>query len=75
MNAGDYTSERPLWYVDAELLAGENVTYQYVRQEDCGQAWIFESVNRTLKVPDCKSSETVGADDAWTGEVGVSGNC
>jgi len=74
MGAGGYTEERPLWSVSAYLNAGETVSYKYVRQEDCGQPYIYETVNRTLTVPPCGSAGT-GTNDAWVGPVGTSGGC
>lgn len=74
LGAGGYTSERPLWSVSAYLTAGETVDYVYVRQEDCGQAYIYESTNRTLVVPAC-GSEGLVTDDAWVGELGTPGGC
>jgi len=76
--ASNYTAERPLWFLAAPLPAGETVSYVYVRQEDCGQGWIYESVNRTVAVPACvEGDESVRetTDDAWTGETGSSGAC
>ncbi|KAB5572515.1 family 15 glycosyl hydrolase [Coniochaeta sp. 2T2.1] len=76
--SSNYTSERPLWFLAAPLPAGETVSYVYVRQENCGQPWIFESVNRTVTVPACiEGDESVreSTDDAWTGETGSNGNC
>lgn len=74
MGAGGYTSERPLWSLSAYLTAGEELSYVYVRQENCGQAWIYESGNRTLVAPPCGSAGIV-TDDAWVGPVGTSGGC
>ena len=74
MNAGDYTQARPLWYVSAYLNAGESVTYQYVRQEDCNQPYIYETINRTLTVPPCGGA-AITTNDAWVGPVGTSGGC
>lgn len=74
MNAGDYTAERPLWFFTIPLAAGEVVSYKYVRMEDCGQANIFEGVNRTVAVPGC-GGEAVTVEDSWVGEVGSSGDC
>jgi glucoamylase len=76
--ASNYTAERPLWFLAAPLPAGETVSYVYVRQENCGQPWIYESVNRTVAVPACvEGDESVRAatDDAWTGRTGTSGGC
>lgn len=78
--ASNYTAERPLWFLAAPLPAGEPVSYVYVRQEDCGQAWIYESVNRTLAVPACveggdDGSVRAATDDTWTGATGKSGGC
>lgn len=74
MSAGGYTSERPLWSVSAYLAAGEAVTYQYVRQEDCNQPYIYETINRTLTVPACGGA-SITTNDAWVGPVGTSGDC
>jgi glucoamylase len=74
MGAGGYTSQRPLWSVSAYLNAGESVSYQYVRQEDCNQPYIYETVNRTLTVPACGGA-TITTNDAWVGPLGTSGNC
>ncbi|KAK0119451.1 hypothetical protein ONS95_010900 [Cadophora gregata] len=74
LGAGAYTSERPLWSVSTYLEAGKTVQYRYVREQNCGQAPLVESVNRTLVVPAC-GSEKVTREDAWTGPVGTSGNC
>jgi len=74
MGAGGYTSERPLWSVSAYLNAGEVVSYKYVRQENCGQPYIYETGNRTLTVPGCGGTGVV-TNDAWVGSVGTPGNC
>lgn len=74
MNPGNYSASRPLWYASIELPAGETVSYLYVRQEDCDQANIIESGNRTIKVPACGSAG-ISTDDAWNGPVGTSGAC
>ncbi len=75
MNAGNYTSERPLWYADVMLPGDISINYQYVRQENCGQPYILETVNRTLTTPPC-GYEGIDTDDVWTGAVGNSGgNC
>ncbi|ETS82347.1 Glucoamylase P [Pestalotiopsis fici W106-1] len=77
--SSNYTSERPLWYAPIALTAGEYINYGYARQEDCDQPWIFETVNRTLLVPECDENdvEAIRAEtnDAWTGSVGSSGGC
>ncbi|KAF3007310.1 hypothetical protein E8E14_004704 [Neopestalotiopsis sp. 37M] len=77
--SSNYTSERPLWYAPIALTAGEYINYGYARQEDCDQPWIFETVNRTLLVPECDENdvEAIRAEtnDAWTGAVGSSGGC
>ncbi|CAK7207220.1 hypothetical protein SEUCBS139899_010029 [Sporothrix eucalyptigena] len=81
LSANNYTSDRPEWYVEVQMTAGEYVSYVYVREEDCGQANIYETVNRTLLVPACDSSATANSppllttNDAWTGPVGTSGDC
>ncbi|KAJ5042509.1 uncharacterized protein L3040_005052 [Drepanopeziza brunnea f. sp. 'multigermtubi'] len=74
MGAGGYTSERPLWSVSTYLPAGQTVDFKYVREQNCNQAPIFESQDRTLVVPACGSAAVV-TDDAWVGPVGTSGNC
>jgi len=74
LGAGGYTSERPLWSVSAYLNAGQTVSYSYMRQENCGQPYIYETLNRTLTVPPCGSAG-VTTDDAWVGPLGSSGNC
>lgn len=74
LGAGAYTEERPLWSVSAFLNAGETVSYKYVRQEDCDQPYIYESINRTLVVPAC-GSVSISTDDAWTGDAGTTGGC
>lgn len=74
MTAANYTSDRPEWFVEVEMAAGETVSYVYVRDENCDQGYIYETVNQTLVVPACGAagSET---NDAWVGPVGTSGNC
>jgi glucoamylase len=74
LGAGGYTAERPLWSATSYLNAGESVSYVYVRQENCNQPYIYETVNRTLTVPACGSAG-ITTDDAWVGPVGTSGNC
>lgn len=74
MSAGAYTPERPLWSVSAYLNAGESVTYKYVRQENCDQPDVYETLNRTLVVPACGSAGFT-VEDAWVGGVGTSGRC
>ncbi|KAL2070223.1 hypothetical protein VTL71DRAFT_13249 [Oculimacula yallundae] len=74
LSAGGYTAQRPLWSVDTYLEAGKDVVYSYVREQNCGQAPVRESVNRTLSVPECGGQRVV-REDAWTGPVGSSGGC
>ncbi|KAK4042294.1 1, 4-alpha-D-glucan glucohydrolase [Parachaetomium inaequale] len=76
--SSNYTAERPLWFAQLALEAGETVSYKYVRQQDCGRDWIWETVNRTLVVPACVEGSTAvlaETDDAWTGSVGTPGGC
>lgn len=76
--SSNYTAERPMWFAQLALEAGKTVTYKYVRQENCGQDWIWETVNRTLAVPACVEGSTAvlaETDDAWTGPVGTPGSC
>ncbi|KAF7869951.1 hypothetical protein EAF04_004735 [Stromatinia cepivora] len=75
MNAGMYTTEYPLWYVDTKLTAGETVSYVFVREQNCGQAPIYESRNRTVIIPECGSGGTKVIRAAWVGSVGSSGGC
>ncbi|RDW69741.1 putative glucoamylase P [Coleophoma cylindrospora] len=74
MSAANYTSTRPLWYASVAMTAGEMVDFKFAREEDCAQASIYESVNRTLTVPAC-GAEGIVVDAAWTGAVGTSGGC
>ncbi|KAK5390460.1 hypothetical protein LTR20_002817 [Exophiala xenobiotica] len=63
LNPGNYTSERPEWYVDIWLQAGQTVAYQYVLQN--GDEFVFETgqnQDRTVKVPAC-GGEMVMTDD------------
>lgn len=80
MSADGYTEARPLWSVDVAMLAGEVVSYGYVKVQNCNQGWVFETVNRTLVVPACvtggnKTDVLLTVDEAWTGPDGTSGNC
>ncbi|KAK2627684.1 hypothetical protein QTJ16_002330 [Diplocarpon rosae] len=74
MGAGDYTDQRPLWSVSTYLEAGTTVGFKYVRQENCGQPYVYESLNRTLIIPEC-GADNVVTDDAWVGDVGSPGSC
>ncbi|CAK7266786.1 hypothetical protein SEPCBS57363_002269 [Sporothrix epigloea] len=81
LSANNYTSTRPEWFVEVQMTGGEYVKYAYVREENCGQASIYETVNRTLHVPACDSSSAsstsaqLATNDKWTGSVGSSGSC
>lgn len=83
MQSSNYTSERPLWFAKVPLSAGENIGYAFVREQDCGQGWIWESAvdagNRTVSVPPCVVGEEEvvrgETDDAFRGEGGRSGGC
>ena len=79
MQSTNYTEARPLWFAEIPLTAGETISYKYVREEDCGQEWIWEErENRTLKVPDCVEGSTevlLSTDEAWVGKGGRSGGC
>ncbi|KAK3398628.1 Six-hairpin glycosidase-like protein [Sordaria brevicollis] len=82
MQSTNYTQERPLWFAKVPLTAGQNVEYAFVREQDCGQAWIWEDqtqANRTVSVPACVEGEeeTVRGetDDAFRGKGGSSGGC
>ena len=74
MNPGNYSSSRPLWYGSTFLPAGQTISYVYVRQENCGQPYIYENINRTITVPPCKSP-AISTDEAWSGLVGTPGSC
>ena len=77
MQSTNYTEARPLWFAEIPLTAGETISYKYVREEDCGQEWIWEErENRTLKVPECVEGSTevlLSTDEAWVGKGGRSG--
>ena len=64
LTADKYSSERPLWYVEANLTAGNGIGYKYVRQEMDG-SYTFEDMNRTLAVPECGDEGTT-TDDAFS---------
>ncbi|MCJ1313723.1 hypothetical protein MMC25_007403 [Agyrium rufum] len=71
LNPGNYTSERPLWYLYIDLPADETVSYNYVRQEGDG-SFLYETVNRTFAVPECGTPQgTAAQEDAWTGPTGT----
>ncbi|XMA18144.1 hypothetical protein WAI453_010935 [Rhynchosporium graminicola] len=74
LSAGQYTADRPLWSVSSYLEAGTTVDYSFVREQNCGQAGVYESLNRTLVVPAC-GGEKVVQEDEWTGPVGTPGTC
>ncbi|KAF4637229.1 hypothetical protein G7Y89_g842 [Cudoniella acicularis] len=74
LGAGGYTSQRPLWSVSTYLNAGETASYKYVRQENCNQPYIYETLNRTLTIPTCGSAP-ITVEDAWVGAVGTAGSC
>lgn len=74
LNPGGYTAERPLWTLNAYLTAGQTINYKYAKQEDCGQPYIYETINRTLTVPPC-GGQAITIEDAWVGPTGTSGNC
>lgn len=80
LSGARYTVEQPLWTLEVAMAAGEAVSYVFARQQNCGQDYIYETVNRTLVVPSCVTNGTAGAvlltvDENWTGPVGSSGNC
>ncbi|KAA8571273.1 hypothetical protein EYC84_000600 [Monilinia fructicola] len=75
LGAGQYTAEWPLWTLDTELLADSTISYAYVRVQDCGQAPIYESINRTLVTGECGSGGLKVMRDKWTGNLGTSGGC
>jgi glucoamylase len=78
LSASNYTSDRPEWYAQVAFKGGETVSYVYVRQENCGQPYLWESVNRTITVPPCSfdpGAIALETNDAWVGSVGQNGNC
>ncbi|KAK3368937.1 family 15 glycosyl hydrolase [Lasiosphaeria ovina] len=79
MVSSNYTAERPEWFAQMSLAAGQTVSYAYVRQQDCGRPPIWETANRTLTAPACAGTgaplPTLETDDAWTGPVGQPGGC
>ncbi|KAK6224731.1 glycosyl hydrolase family 15 [Colletotrichum tabaci] len=75
MTASGYTAERPLWSAEVELPGGQNISYVYVRRQNCDQGYIYEETNRTLTVPPCNSTQKLATDDAWVGRQGSSGSC
>lgn len=80
MAATNYTSDRPLWFLEVAMTAGETVDYVFAKLENCNQGYLYETVNRTLVVPACVSNGTstdvlLTVDAAWTGPEGTSGTC
>ncbi|PNH41634.1 hypothetical protein VD0004_g5522 [Verticillium dahliae] len=76
LTADGYTDARPLWAIDVDLdAAGQTVTYQFVRRQNCGQGYIYETVNRTVDVPACGVTTPTVLEATWTGPVGTPGNC
>ncbi|KAI2635330.1 family 15 glycosyl hydrolase [Xylaria nigripes] len=81
LDAADYSDVRPIWSGTFALLAGESISYKYVRQENCGQNAIWESGdNRVLTAPACDpdadpSAVLLVTDDAWRGATGKDGRC
>jgi glucoamylase len=68
-----YTPERPLWKFEVELPADATVEYRYLRKEDGGE-WLFETRNRTVKVPSCANTvpgDGTVVEDAWVGPTGM----
>jgi len=64
LNAGNYTWERPEWFVDIWLQAGQTVEYQYVLQS--GDDYVFEQrAPRIVRTAACGSAR-VETDDAAT---------
>ncbi|CAG8976844.1 hypothetical protein HYALB_00012662 [Hymenoscyphus albidus] len=59
LNPGGYSDQRPLWTLDTYFEAGEDVDFKFVRQEDCGQPWIYERNNRTIGVGPCGTAAGV----------------
>ena len=70
LNPGNYTSDRPLWYLYIDLPASSTVSYSYVRQESDG-SYLYETGNRTLVMPTCGSA-SLTEEDAWVGQTGTS---
>ncbi|KAK3353146.1 family 15 glycosyl hydrolase [Lasiosphaeria hispida] len=78
MRSDRYTEEWPLWHAEVPLDVGPDgaiVAYKYIRQQDCGQAWVWEERNRTVVVPGCGGEGVIGEEGVWVGKGGVSGGC
>ena len=76
MTAANYSVDRPQWFAEVDMTAGETVSYVYVRSEDCVQGYIYEAVNRTLVIPSCEAgSGGLKIEDSWVGPVGSHGSC
>ena len=69
MNPLNYTSERPLWFLQIDLPVEQTISYNYVRKEDDG-SYLYENVNRTITVPAC-GADGIVKEDAWSGPVGT----
>ncbi|CAN8099723.1 unnamed protein product [Discula destructiva] len=80
MESKNYTTERPLWYAEVALKAGDTFSYGYVKKQDCDRGYVFETVNRTVVAPACvDGGKELGVlltvDDAWDGANTTSGGC
>ncbi|KAK0715681.1 Six-hairpin glycosidase-like protein [Lasiosphaeris hirsuta] len=76
MRSDRYTEAWPLWYAEVPLDVGPEgavVAYKYVRQQDCGQDWVWEEGNRTVVVPGCGGEGVVEEEGAWVGRGGSAG--
>ena len=69
MNPLNYTSERPLWFLQLDLPVEQTISYNYLRKEDDG-SYLYENVNRTVTIPACGSTGVV-KEDAWSGPTGT----
>ncbi|KAJ9644184.1 hypothetical protein H2204_001535 [Knufia peltigerae] len=70
LSAANYTSQRPEWYVDKWLVAGQTVAYQYVLQNGDGGEFVFENGHdgsRTLVLPKCGGGRMTTNDVATFG--------
>ena len=71
LNAANYTSDNPLWYIDLPLPPDTAVAYQYVRQESDG-SFLYENVTRTVVTGGCaEGGATTTLRDVWSGPTGV----
>ena len=69
LNAANYSTDYPLWYIDLPLTPNTAIQYQYVRQEADG-SYLFENITRTVVTGGCGVAGTT-LRDVWTGPTGT----